>query len=429
MTVLDPGTPINPPGRAGSNRITNSFVLMPLGEAVPTGERAQPWCILDAHGERVAAFDGFLQHIWARGSENSVRTMAFVLLRWYRLLAAFGLTPEAATRAEVRDLVLYLQQAPNPQRERGPKSTALAPGMANPRTGKRAPGKGYAKSTINHSLSVLSSFYAWRVEEGLSLVNPVPRGRSRRELLGDGPSRPRARQNPAAALAPVARSPYRQRVPKPKPRKVAEPHQQELFEGTLHRRDWAMLFCLVWTGVRAAELLSLTPDRCDRDRLRIWVQGKGLGGELREVPVPAAFFEFLDAYLADLAERGVVLRADEPLWWSVVGEPRPLSYQGLRSWFRRSNERYGLNYTVHDLRHTALRRMVNDTANFTLVEVAEIAGHASVETTKIYTEADLDELVAKVQQHHARPLPPALAPHERPDYDPESISVLFGGRA
>lgn len=411
----DSGTP--------GSRIAKGFRLPRTGGVARIDELGQPFCVVDSSGERVTVFDGFLQHVWASGSLNSVRTMAYALLRWYRFVTYLGVAVEHATREEVRDLVTYMRTADNPQRVRGPGSRTAPAGTVNKRTGKRLLPRGYRPTTINHQLAVLSSFYDWRCDGGLSMVNPVPRPRVSRRQVGERA----AKDTRDAPYGRTGRG-YRQKVPKADPRNIPQEHLDELFKAITTRRDWAMLFVLLWSALRASELLSLTTDRCDRRGTRVHVQAKGLAGETREVPVPVVFFMFLDAYLDDLAVRGLTLRPDEPLWRKVNGSPDSLSYQSLRAWFRRLNDNLGLNYTIHDLRHTALRRMVNDTKNFTLVDVKRIAGHVSVETTQHYTEADIDTIVDKTQAHWAKPLPTPPDDDDLPQFSADTMRDLFGDR-
>lgn len=75
---------------------------------------------------------------------------------------------------DVRDLVLWPRQAPNPQRVRTRPGAPLA-GSVNPRTGKPYLTAGYAPRTTNHQLSVLKQFYDFHLAAGRGpLVNPVP---------------------------------------------------------------------------------------------------------------------------------------------------------------------------------------------------------------------------------------------------------------
>jgi integrase/recombinase XerC len=49
-------------------------------------------------------------------SRLTIRSYAYDLLRWFRFLDARGVSWEKAERADVRELVELLREAPNPQR-------------------------------------------------------------------------------------------------------------------------------------------------------------------------------------------------------------------------------------------------------------------------------------------------------------------------
>jgi integrase len=117
----------------------------------------------------------------------------------------------------------------------------------------------------------------------------------------------------------------------------------------------------------------------------------------------------------------------EPLWWTLRRPWRPLNYHAARAMFTRANDLLGSNWTLHDLRHTAAYRMAND-PEMNLLHVQQILGHRRLTTTQIYTEPSEDEVIAAGLAHHARrsTRPPVQAALPAPDYNPDSLSVLFG---
>ena len=60
-------------------------------------------------------------------------------------------------------------------------------------------------------------------------------------------------------------------------------------------------------------------------------------------------------------------------------------YDAMRMVFNRANTVLGSNWTLHDLRHTALKRMARD-PHMSLADVQWVAGHAHITTTEIYLE-------------------------------------------
>ena len=90
-------------------------------------------------------------------------------------------------------------------------------------------------------------------------------------------------------------------------------------------------------------------------------------------------------------------------------------YQGLR---------------IHDLRHTASQRMVDD-PKMSLSDVQWVLGHAHITTTQIYLRPREEEVVSRVLAHHRdraeRPSTPPPPPVDATGYSAEVLAVLFGG--
>jgi site-specific recombinase XerC len=95
---------------------------------------------------------------------------------------------------------------------------------------------------------------------------------------------------------------------------------------------------------------------------------------------------------------------------------------------QRANESLGTSWTLHDLRHTAAQRMVED-PSMSLTDVQWVLGHAHITTTQIYLRPREDEVIGRVLAHHRdrakRPTPPP-PPTDTAGYSPEVLAVLFG---
>jgi Phage integrase family len=74
----------------------------------------------------------------------------------------------------------------------------------------------------------------------------------------------------------------------------------------------------------------------------------------------------------------------EPVWWTLRRPFRPLTYDAARMVFAGVNQLLGANWTLHDLRHSAAKRMLRD-PDLTLADVQWVLGHAHITTTQIYT--------------------------------------------
>jgi integrase len=281
----------------------------------------------------------------------------------------------------------------------------------NLKTGKPSLRPGYAPSTINHTLSVVHSFYSFHGRFGAGpVVNPVPVSAQRRQAL--------AHRSPLEPVPVVRRARLRQKMPKRVPRAVPDPLWDELFAELGCDRDRGLLEFYVSSGARASELLGITVEDVDWAGQLIYVVSKGT--RLRQ-PVPASpdAFRYLGRYLATdgLPEPG------QPVWRTRRGEARPLTYWAMRRVLQRVNVRLGTNWTLHDARHTAATRMAGD-GRLSLAEVQTILRHAHLDTTGHYLTARIEDLHDKLHEHYTKPRPQRSYPA---GYDTEDIKAVFGG--
>ena len=130
------------------------------------------------------------------------------------------------------------------------------------------------------------------------------------------------------------------------------------------------------------------------------------GTRLRE-PVPASPRAFI--HLAHYLDEGSRRRAGEPVWRTLRGPDRPLSYWALRRVLQRANDLLGANWSWHDCRHTAAARMAAG-EELTLPEVQAIMRHASIQTTSRYLAVRVEELFDKLTQHYNLPKAAASYP-------------------
>ncbi|MCC3328345.1 site-specific integrase [Nocardia abscessus] len=124
------------------------------GLVVPTDRAHPPFVVLDRADVEIVAVTEYLAEL-ALGDSSPLtcRSYAYDLLRWFRFLWVLDVDWTQATQSEVAVMVGWLRTAPNPQRQRH-KAESPTPGTVNLRTGKPALAAGYARTTINHALSV-----------------------------------------------------------------------------------------------------------------------------------------------------------------------------------------------------------------------------------------------------------------------------------
>lgn len=384
-----------------------------LGQVRATEDGALPYVVVDESDDPIGYVNDFLRElVLGDASPLTCRSYGHDLLRWWRLLSLVEVSWDRATRTEVELLVGWLRSAPNPQRSRS-RSDAYLPGSVNPKTGKPRLRAGYAPSTINHALSVLSAFYGFHLQMGRGpLVNPVPESAERHALL--------SHRSPLEPTVVARRAPLRQRAVERVPRSIPEALWEELFAAMGSHRDRALLAFYVSSGARASELLGLRGAQVDWAAQRIWVTSKGTR-TLDPLPASPDAFRYLSWYLD---EHGTA-EPDEPVWRTLRRPVRPLSYWAMRRVLQRADERLGTNWTLHDLRHTAAARMAAD-PNLTLVEVQTVLRHRHLSTTERYLQPRTEELFDKIAEHYARPAA-AASPRFTAGYDADDVKAVFGG--
>jgi site-specific recombinase XerD len=408
------------PEHSTTIRDVGALAVARSGRVQETGDPLAPFRLVDEHGAEVPAVTEFLHHMLADdASPASLRSYAYELLAWFRFLDAAGVAWDLAGRAEARDFALWLKTVRKPTRIRRPD--APAPGSVNPVTGKATPGENYAARTRRHARAVIRSFYEYHREmHGRPLVNPFPQAK------GAEDGQLNAHHNPMRPFRQSARrAAYQPKEPKPAPRSIPDQAFSDLFAGLACNRDRALIAFYISTGARASELLGARRGLVAPEEQTIGVIRKG-SRALQYLPASADAFVWLRLYqqeMLDLAPRG----PDEPVWWTLRRPFRPLTYDAARMVFTRVNRLLGANWTLHDLRHSAAKRMVRD-PRLTLADVQWVLGHVHITTTEIYTAPAQDEVIAHVLAHHERqragqarpPAPPA------PGYRPEVLAALFG---
>jgi integrase/recombinase XerD len=398
-------------------------IRLPLWGQVVKVEGSVPWALVDGLGDPVEPVQVFLRDFTARGkSPGSVRSYAMDLLRWWRFLIAIGVAWDQVSSADVRDFVLWLTQATKSLAAQR-KQSARTVGTINPITRKRYLDDHYKPATIRHSNAVLRAFYDFWIERGEGpMFNPVVRE------LGRNGARANAHHNPLQPFRAEGRLRYNPRLPKRRPRMMPDEEWGRFFAVMASNRDRALMAVDVSAAARASELLGMVGADIDWGDQLIRVIRKGTRAE-QWLPASPEAFVWLRLYFNDIGPVG----ANDVVWQTLHrrdGRRQPLNYDALRAVLRRANVKLGTNWTMHDLRHTAAKRMIRD-GRLSLADVQAILGHAHLSTTQIYLEEDDAAVFARVREHLAErersenvPPPPVAA-----GYDPAELDILFGGNA
>jgi integrase len=353
------------------------------------------------------------------------------LLRWFRFLWAVEVPWDQATRVEARDFCRWVQIGGKPavthwrRTGEGPAGTGrlqIVTRSPNAVTGKVPPGPIYATATALHGESVLRGFYDFHLEAGTGpMVNPFPLVRDR------GRGRVSAHHNPMEPHRNSRVGLYRPKLVTKPPRCIPDERFNELFAELGSHRDRALVAFWVSTGARASELLGVRGGDIDAGQQLVTVIRKGTRA-MQQLPASPDAFVWLRLYQAEV--HGMVPAGrDDPLWWTSTRPFRQLTYHAAYRMFSRANSSLGMNWTLHDLRHTAAYRMARD-PDMPLTDVQWILGHARLTTTQIYVSTPADEAIASILAYYTRRSKASCAPAgESSRYRPESLDVLFGNQS
>jgi integrase/recombinase XerD len=237
---------------------------------------------------------------------------------------------------------------------------------------------GVATSTVARRLSIISGFFAYLQARGDVAANPVPRGLPTR----------RERQRPTQTVPLTRRV---RRLPR-----ILTPAEVDALTAALRtHRDRAMVAAMVLGGLRRCEVLGLGMQDVRVAERRVFI-ADGKGGHQRLVPVSSRFFTELASYLDTERPR----TADTDRVFIVLKGPNrgnPLSIRGIDEVLAGARRRAGLAHaTCHELRHTCLTRLRE--AGMALEAVQAQAGHASIESTRIYLHLADDWLASQYRK-------------------------------
>lgn len=289
--------------------------------------------------------DEYLKFVAARARRETLLATAF------DLKVFFSWADKRPAAVTTKDVVEFVAD----QRRGTAKVASIADG-----------GSGLSARTVARRLSSLSGFYAYLLARGDAGVkaNPVPRGLATRRARRAG-----------GRGAPLIRT------PRTLPRILAADEVDALVGALRSERDRAMVEAMLLGGLRRNEVLGLRFCDLFPGERRVFV-AEGKGGHQRMIPMAGRFFSTLASYL----ERERPGDAESEFVFVVLKGPRrgrPLSAYGLDEILDGARRRAGLDHgSCHQLRHTCFTRLRE--AGMALEAVQAQAGHASVETTRIY---------------------------------------------
>lgn len=158
-------------------------------------------------------------------------------------------------------------------------------------------------------------------------------------------------------------------------------------------RDDAVLELLYGSGLRVSELCGIDVDAFDLTRRLVTVRGKG--GKQRRVPLSVPAIEAIEAWLRD--GRPLLVAADAGAATFLNRRGRRLGPRDVR---RILDHRAEHPTNPHALRHSFATHVLDGGADLRVVQ--ELLGHASLQTTQVYTHVSKERLLEIHERTHPR---------------------------
>lgn len=189
--------------------------------------------------------------------------------------------------------------------------------------------------------------------------------------------------------------------------KAINTHAVELFldapkkYDTYWQRDRAILELLYATGCRVSEVSNLLLSNLHLSEGHCLVEGKG--SKQRMVPIGARARTAIELYLDEQREEMLGPRDPQRSPWVILSRTaKRLRREAIWELVKRYALRAGIDPAAspHTLRHSFATHMLSGGAD--LRQIQELLGHASIQTTQIYTQVDSSRLRRIHSQFHPR---------------------------
>lgn len=192
------------------------------------------------------------------------------------------------------------------------------------------------------------------------------------------------------------------KLPERQPVYLTEEERRSIFEkvrGLTYtfrgKRDYAIICLLYYAGMRVSELIGLNAGDVSRDGEKVSLKIIGKGNKERKVPLRIEAQEALNVWLQN---RPSTEENNSAIFINTKTKKR-LTVRTVQFLVKGLTIKAGVNkrITPHKFRHTFGTRLLQQGAN--LVDIQTLLGHASLNTTRIYTHtnpAKLEEAVSKL---------------------------------
>jgi integrase/recombinase XerD len=167
-------------------------------------------------------------------------------------------------------------------------------------------------------------------------------------------------------------------------------------------RDRAMFELMYASGLRISELVNLKLRNIHVKERFVQVVGKG--GVERIVPIGDIALNYITEYIENHRSSCVTRLSKDYLFLTQKGSRvgSAMSNAAFYQMMMRYMLKAGIAkvYSPHSLRHAFATHLMD--AGVDILTISKMLGHASVNTTDIYTHIAKDHLKALIEKHHPR---------------------------
>lgn len=217
----------------------------------------------------------------------------------------------------------------------------------------------YKTSTSNRKLSAIKTFFKFMIRQQFLKSNPA-------DIIEGGK--------------------LEQRLPSP----IDANDIENIIKRAETIRDKAILEVLYGTGVRRSELVNLKVE--DINFKQGWIKVLGKGGKERIIPLNPTALKLLKE-----------LTKNQQSQWVFPGRTldKHLSTRQLNNIIKKIAEAAGVNnITPHKFRHSFCSILFENGADIKTIQ--DMAGHASVNTTNLYTKIAINRNIKEYMKYHPR---------------------------
>lgn len=347
-------------------------------------------------GQPITAVTRFLDHLAERGySPFTLAAYAYDLKNLFVFLASVGLEWQAFRPADALGFLAFLRRRPT-------QRAAQRAGLALIVDGE-TPGRRLTASTVNRILAGVASFYEWAIAAEAYCGPDSPLQLREDPALARVVDRHQPFMGRASRQRPVRRV-VAVKQPLRLPRPMATADVEALLSSLTRLRDLAIFLLMLDGGLRPGEVLSLHLEDVTYGQRRVTIRkrddhprgarGKSRAERVVDLHEPRTL-NTVSQYVLHERPR----EALHPFLFMVGGNGarrlEPLGYDAVVRLFARHLQRLGLRSpekTPHALRHTHATVMWE--GGMRELSLQKRLGHASPESTKIYTRVSDEEVLA-----------------------------------